>query len=165
MHMYGQRAAQNGRWVNFFVTKCRDLFCDQGGGWGAGLGRYIHPCSLCREATAVESAWTGRAVPVLITCLTQKDSLSFELIPPPPSTPSNPWGRAPLCGVEAWWGERTRANVPEKGGSLTAAAVLCVFSGNYPDSLGHPFQALLLTHTSTRRETPVSGEVLWQPDV
>ena len=51
MHMYGQRAAQNGRlWVTFFVPKYRDLFCDQGGGgWGGGLGRthppcYIHPC-------------------------------------------------------------------------------------------------------------------------
>ena len=92
MHMYGQRAAQNGRWVSFFVTKCRDLFCDQGGGVGGGSPpppRYIHPCSLCREATAVESAWTGRAVPVLITCLAQKDSLSFELIPltPPPPPP------------------------------------------------------------------------------
>ena len=35
LHMYGQRAAQNGRlWVTFFVTKYCDLFCDQGGGWG-----------------------------------------------------------------------------------------------------------------------------------
>ena len=30
-------AAQNGRlWVTFFVTKYRDLFCDQGGGLGGG---------------------------------------------------------------------------------------------------------------------------------
>ena len=50
MHMYGQRAAQNGQlWVTFFVTKYRDLFCDQGGGDGGGSGppppppRYIHP--------------------------------------------------------------------------------------------------------------------------
>ena len=52
MHMYGQRAAQNGRlWGTFFVTKYRDLFCDQvGWGWGGGAGwtppppRYIYPC-------------------------------------------------------------------------------------------------------------------------
>ena len=32
MHMYEQRAAQNGRlWARFFVTKFRDLFCYQGG--------------------------------------------------------------------------------------------------------------------------------------
>ena len=35
MHIYGQRAAQNGRlWVTFFVTKYRYLFCDQEGGSG-----------------------------------------------------------------------------------------------------------------------------------
>ena len=53
MHMYGQRAAQNGRlWVTFFVTKYRDLFCDQGGGGGWGgvragpppPARCIRPC-------------------------------------------------------------------------------------------------------------------------
>ena len=38
MHKYGQRATQNGRlWVTFFVTKCRDLFCDQGGGGAGGV--------------------------------------------------------------------------------------------------------------------------------
>ena len=38
MHMYGQRAAQNGRlWVTFFVTKYRDLFfVTKGAGWGGG---------------------------------------------------------------------------------------------------------------------------------
>ena len=49
MHMYGQRAAQNGRlWVTFFVTKYRDLFCDQGGGVRAGPPPpgYIHPWTM-----------------------------------------------------------------------------------------------------------------------
>ena len=39
MHMYGQRAPQNGRlWVMFFVTKYRDFFVTKGGGGGGGSG-------------------------------------------------------------------------------------------------------------------------------
>ena len=39
MHIYRQRAAQNGRLlVVFFVTKYRDLFCDRWEGRGGGGG-------------------------------------------------------------------------------------------------------------------------------
>ena len=37
MHMYGQRAAQNGRlWVTFFVTNIVTFFVTKGG-WGGGV--------------------------------------------------------------------------------------------------------------------------------
>ena len=58
--------------------------------------------------------------------LTPSHPLSMRLsdIPPSPtlsSTPSNPWGRAPCHGVEAWWGLPSM-NGPEQGDSLAAAA-------------------------------------------
>ena len=77
MHMYGQRAAQNGRlWVTFFVTKYRDLFCDQGRGWGGGV----------RAGPTHPVISIPGVLPPLMTAPAQVTPLQSMPCPPPPYT-------------------------------------------------------------------------------